>query len=695
MSPVWSEAAGQPETGGTVTLVDETAFCISDHAGDIDGVSHGLIDRDSRFVSRWTLHVDGRSPTPLECHATGPDAATFVLTGAPREHRADTDLVVVRRRVLADGLTEQIQLRNHGELPRHCAVELLVAADFADLFEVKEGRPALRATRRRADDRTITLDYEGPGFRRTTVVAFEAGAHVTEDAARWAVELAPGATWTTVVRVETRFDAEHRPHPHGPPPAPGPAVPVPGMRLRGDSETLERLVNRSWRDLDALRIHDERTGADVVAAGAPWFMTLFGRDALIAAWMTLPFDPTLAVGTLRTLAALQGTRDDPDTEEEPGRILHEIRVGETARRALAGHDVYYGSVDATPLFAMVVAEAARWGVATDAIDELLPAVDRALAWVTGPGDRDGDGYVEYERRSRHGLEHQGWKDSWDGIRFADGTVARAPIALSEVQAYAFAAWQGRAELAEARGDDARAEECRRRATALRRRFNADFRSPGGRGFAIGLDAVKRPIDGVASNVGHCLWCGIVDDPGTDAAVAQLTGPALASGWGLRTLATGTVGYNPVGYHTGSVWPHDTAIAVAGLARAGRIDDASRLARALVEASEHFDGRLPELFAGFDRDDVTFPVRYPTSCSPQAWAAGAGLLVLRSLLRLDADVPRGLIRHATTVPSWLGDFTLDGLVVAGRTARLEVRDGHVALHDLPPGLRVVERGGVAP
>ena len=212
---------------------------------------------------------------------------------------------------------------------------------------MKEGRPALRATRRRAEKRTITLDYEGPGFRRTTVVAFEAGAHVTDDAARWAVGLAPGEAWTTVVRVETRFDTRHRPHPPAPPSVPDPAVTVPGMQLRGDSETLERLVNRSWRDLDALRIHDERTGADVVAAGAPWFMTLFGRDALIAAWMTLPFDPTLAVGTLRTLAALQGTRDDPDTEEEPGRILHEIRVGETARRALAGHDVYYGSVDAT------------------------------------------------------------------------------------------------------------------------------------------------------------------------------------------------------------------------------------------------------------------------------------------------------------------------------------------------------------
>lgn len=694
MSGVWSEPTGQPETGGTITLVDETAFCISDHAGDVDGVSHGLIDRDSRFLSRWTLLVDGRAPTPLQCHATAPGAATFVLTGAPREHRADTDLVVLRRRVLADGLTEEIELRNHGELLRHCAVELLVAADFADLFEVKEGRPAVRATRRRVDGHAITLDYRGPGFERSAVVTFASDAQVTDDGARWAVALGPGSTWATTVTVRTRFDAASQGRPSIPHPAAGPAVPVPGVRLQGDSEPLVRLVQRSWQDLDALRIHDERTGADVVAAGAPWFMTLFGRDALIAAWMTLPFDPTLAIGTLQTLAALQGTRTDPDTEEEPGRILHEIRVGETARRALAGHDVYYGSVDATPLFAMVVAEAARWGAPTAVIDALLPAVDRALEWVRGPGDLDGDGYVEYERRSRHGLEHQGWKDSWDGIRFADGTLAPAPIALAEVQGYAYAAWRGRAELAEARDDDARAAECHRQAESLRQRFNVDFRLPGSRGFAMGLDAAKRPIDGVASNVGHCLWCGIVDEEAIGAATAQLTGPALASGWGVRTLATDTVGYNPVGYHTGSVWPHDTAIAVAGLARAGRVDTAAGIGRALVDASTHFDGRLPELFAGFDRTDVGFPVRYPTSCSPQAWAAGAGLLVLRALLRLDADVPRGQVRHAATVPRWLGDFTLDGLVIDGRTSRIEVRDGVVAMPDLLPELRVVERGGAA-
>ena len=338
--------------------------------------------------------------------------------------------------------------------------------------------------------------------------------------------------------------------------------------------------------------------------------------------------------------------------------------------ALGGAERYYGSVDATPLFVMVLGQLGRWGIDPAVIDELLPAADAALTWITTYGDRDGDGYVEYLRATDRGLRNQGWKDSADGINYADGTLAQPPIALVEVQAYVYAAFVARAELAARRGDRTTAVHWADQATVLKRRFNEDFWLADRGYFAVGLDAEKRPIDALASNMGHALWAGIAEPDKAGAVAERLLSPELFTGYGIRTLASTMGAYNPASYQNGSVWPHDTALCVAGLARYGYARHAQRVAAGLIEAAAYFSGRLPELFCGFDRAEVPGPVPYPASCSPQAWAAAAPIGMLTALLALDPDVPGGIVQVAPALPPEWGAVQVDG-VPLGHT-RISIR-----------------------
>jgi glycogen debranching enzyme len=418
-------------------------------------------------------------------------------------------------------------------------------------------------------------------------------------------------------------------------------------------------------------------------------MTVFGRDSLLTAWMALLFDPDLALGVLQTLARFQGEDVDPVHEEQPGRILHEMRFGDAPSLSLGGGHIYYGSVDATPLFVMLLGELRRWGLSTDQVDDLLPNADRALAWIEEFGDADGDGYVEYHRATDRGLANQGWKDSWDGIRYADGRVAQAPIALCEVQAYTYGAYLARAHFAYEAGDAATFDRYRAKATALKRAFNRDFWLEEQGWYAIGLDADKRPIDSLASNVGHCLWSGIVDEDRAPVVARRLLAPEMFSGWGIRTLASTMGGYNPVSYHCGSVWPHDTAVVAAGLSRYGFAEAAQRLVVALLDAAVAQGGRLPELFSGLSRDTVGVPVAYPTSCSPQAWAAASPLLCLRTMLRFDPWVPYGKSWLAPMIPHQIGSLRVLGIPLAGSRVDVEVDDGRVRVSGLPEGIELVE------
>jgi glycogen debranching enzyme len=422
-------------------------------------------------------------------------------------------------------------------------------------------------------------------------------------------------------------------------------------------------------------------------------MALFGRDSLLTSYMALALDPDLAAGTLHSLAANQGRSVVAATEEQPGRIVHETRMGLDFPLVRGGASAYYGSVDSTPLFVVLLGEAARWGMPAEDVAALLPHADRALAWVEESGDRDGDGFVEYERMTGHGLVNQGWKDSFDGITFADGRIARAPLALCEVQGYVYAAYLARALLAEVAGDQVTEKRLLEKAARLKEAFNDRFWLDDRGWYAVALDADKRPVDSLASNMGHCLWTGIVDEEKAARVAGHLVSPELFSGWGVRTLATTMGAYNPMSYHNGSVWPHDSALVATGLMRYGFVDEARTVATAVLDAAEAFGGRLPELFCGFDRAEYAAPLPYPTSCSPQAWAAAAPLQLVRVLLRLDPELPRSRVWFAPVLPGELAPLVVDRLQLGPWRVRCSAgaRAGRDAeLVGLPAGVQLLER-----
>jgi glycogen debranching enzyme len=676
-------AADAPDAGGR-TLVEGSTFVVSGPGGDIDATcgAQGLFVANARALSRWVLRVDGATPEPLAGFSEEPFLGVFVARAAARSGRIEPTVIVERRRYVGGGMREDLTVRNHGSEPAGLGVTIEVAADLADLFEVKAGRSGeqQRPVNVEVGDGTWTAQgRHGTVHRRVTVRA--PGAAVGPETIAFQAVVPPRGSWHATVEVLVALD-EVPIAPRFPlDSAVDRAEPERQMTdrrrtspaLATDSPALQAAFHRSETDLSALRIVDPSDGDLVaVAAGAPWFMALFGRDALIASSMTVAVNPDLAVGTLRTLARYQGRTVDPLTEEQPGRILHELRPGADASLALGATERYYGSVDATPLFVVVLGQLARWGADPDVIDELLPAADAALEWIARYGDRDGDGLVEYERSTDRGLRNQGWKDSADGINFADGSVAEPPIALVEVAAYVYAAYRARAELAAARAEHAAAEHWRAQAARVFRRINEDFWLPEQGWFAVGLDGAKRPIDALASNIGHVLWAGAAE-PAHAATVAEhLLSPAMFTGYGIRTLATTMGAYNPVSYHNGSVWPHDTTLAVAGLARYGFKQHAKRVAAGLVDASAYFSGRLPELFAGFDKGDFPGPVPYPNACSPQAWASASPVGLLLALLGLDPDVPAGEVALDPDLPAAWRGLRWSDIPLGHRRLSVEVR-----------------------
>ena len=702
VEPPWASgsSASLGGDGDTLTLVDESTFCISDHSGDVvPEHPHGLFVRDTRFVSELRLRLNGRQPEPLAAATTDPFSGTFVLRDHPADGQADSPLLVLRHRYVGQGMREDLVVRNFAEQPVHCRLELTVGCDFADLFEVKAGRvEKVGALARRHEKNCLVFAYERGEFRRSTRVQLSTTAEIEGDVAAFDIEIPTRGEWSVCVQYTPVLDdvvlrPRHRcgrPVEHA-----APALRLSEWERRRPVMTVEhepfgRLLARSTEDLAALRIFDPvHPNRAVVAAGAPWFMTLFGRDSLLTSWMAMMVDPDLALGTLQTLAALQGTSVDPRTEEEPGRILHEVRFGETARLSLGGSNVYYGTADATPLFVMLLGELARWGNRPAEVEALLPAADRALQWIEEYGDRDGDGYVEYQRATDQGLENQGWKDSWDSTRFANGELAHAPIALCEVQAYTYAALRARAHFAHEAGDDARGGRLERRAADLKSAFNRDFWIEHLGWYAMALDRDKRPVDALTSNMGHCLWTGIVEQDRAEQVGAHLVSKEMFSGWGIRTLATSMIGFNPLSYHNGSVWPHDNAIAVAGLMRYGLVDAAQQVTAGLVAAGGFTAQRLPELFGGVAADDVPFPVSYPTSCSPQAWAAAAPLLLLRSMLRFEPDVRNSRLHLAPAIPDWVGRVRVEGIPIMGGRLSIEAERDSLHVLEVPDGLAVLE------
>jgi glycogen debranching enzyme len=697
------EAVAIGTTGTTVTLVEGSAFAISSVGGDMTpGTSEGLYFRDTRFLSRLQLRVNGQLPETLATSPTEPYSARFVGRVRPRPGRSDSTILISRSRYVGRGMREDLVIRNFGDEAAYCAVELAYGADFANLFEVKEGR-AVSPTN---DDEysyehvggAIAFRHRRGSHGRGIRVSFSTPAALDGNLASFEIIIPPRGEWAVCQQFTCSIEGEAI-EPRWlcgqPIERAKPAERMAQWRRRvpnldTDHDGLRMVVTRSSEDLGALRIFDpdfpERT---VVAAGAPWFMTLFGRDSLITSWMALLVDPDLALGVLQTLAQFQGRDVDPRTEEEPGRILHELGFGDAPSLSLGGGKVYYGTADATPLFVMLLGELRRWGLAKEAVDQLLPHADRAIEWIEKFGDRDGDGYVEYQRSSDRGLANQGWKDSSAGIRFADGTIAQAPIALCEVQGYVYGAYLARAYFAGEQGDPQRATELRRRAAKLKADFNRDFWLEDKGWLAMGLDRDKKPIDALASNMGHCLWTGILDADKASIVAKRLLSRDMFTGWGVRTLATSMRGYNPISYHCGSVWPHDNAILAAGLMRYGFVREAQRVIMGVLDAAVLQGGRVPELFSGLDRLEMPTVVAFPTSCSPQALAAASPLMMLRTLLRLDPWVPRGKVWLHPALPEQIGRLQVDRIPLAGARVSVTVEGDKVEVTGLPEHLELVD------
>lgn len=641
------------ETGDTVSILQGDTFVVSDRRGDVDASPdepQGLFYQDTRFLSRWRLTIGGRSPRLLSTDDVNYFSAQFFLVPPDGSVYDDSAFSIVRRRAVGDGFHEDVTVMNHTAEPLELDLRVEAAADFADLFEVKDALTKKGRLYSVVEDGRLVLGYSRESFvRETWVTASADEAELSEDGIRCALSIEPHGEWTTCFDVITAVHAFGRTLPpvsHGHGDA-GPATHMlldlgewleAAPKLSSDWRTLELTYERSLVDLAALRFYSPiLPGMALPAAGLPWFMAVFGRDSLITSYQALPYVPELAEATLRVLAARQGTRVDDFRDEEPGKIFHEIRVGELTAFEERPHSPYYGSADATPLFLVLLDETQRWTGDDSIVRELETEARAALAWIDDYGDGDGDGYVEYERRNvESGLENQCWKDSWNSIVFAEGTLATGPIATCEIQGYVYDAKRRAARLAREFWDDpALADRLESGAAALKRRFNEDFWIADREYFALALDGEKRRVDSLTSNIGHLLWSGIVDEGKAPALVRHLMSDRLFSGWGVRTMAAGEGGYNPLGYHTGTVWPHDNSLIAHGLLRYGYREEAARIAEAMLEAAEFFHHRLPEVFAGYPRADTLFPVEYPTACSPQAWASGAPLLFVTTLLGLEA------------------------------------------------------------
>jgi len=716
----YTDPSAQPEATGVDKLVLKRGnlFLIANRLGDVAPAGArdlGLFLTDTRHLSAWKMAVKGGPPLCLSSQVSPDYVAQIDFTVTSMHEggllgREPLNYVHLRREMLIDDvLIDRFTLANFQGRPVDAWLELTWAADFADVFEVRGARRAARGryfpplVEREAH--RVVHRYEGRDGRRyatevriqglsvdgagpTRLVALEGGrARVDlhlEPAERVEIAFVVAAGIERGAPGKVRGLDEERPVPGNGPRRFDAMVTETHRAYRShaahatgfeaSNALFTQALGQAVADLKALTVY--HFGHPVISAGIPWYTCPFGRDALITGFEALLAAPEVARDALFFLARLQGENDDPGRDEEPGKIPHEIRFGEMAAAGEVPHTPYYGSADATPLFLVLLGEYAQWTDDRATVEALLPHAERALGWLDRWADRDGDGLIEYRRRTARGLRNQGWKDSHDGVPFADGRSAEPPIALVEVQGYAIDARRRMAALFERLGRGAEAEALRAAARSQAEAVEARLWMEEKGTYAIALDADKRQVDAVTSNAGHLLFSGAARPDRARRVRDSLRSPAMWSGWGIRTLAAGQPAYNPLSYHDGTVWPHDNALCAMGLAAYGWTRDAGDVLSAMWDVAQHFRQlRLPELFCGLSRDEGEFPVHYPVACSPQAWSSAAWFLLLRATLGLFPDAPRRELRIVQPfLPPWLEHLTLTGLRIGPVRATIRFTRG---------------------
>lgn len=676
-----------------IVLKHDDAFLVADRRGgfpDLPGGEFGFYVNGTRFLRRLELRLGQQQPLLLNA-AVSEDALEGVIELTNPDMIDDGHLVLPRHTVrlsrgvtlYASQLTQTLTVECFARQSCRLRVVWAFGTDFVDVFEVRGYRRPQRGALlpARCQKATVDLRYRGlDEVTRTTRLSFDPPpVRLGEQVAEYELELAPGGRAELAVTITAASDTALPPALKSREAAARRRDIVEGLRRRSvrvqsDHELFNQWVDRAWRDLHLLAT--ETPDGFVPYAGIPWYVAPFGRDSLITALQTLPFAPEVARGTLRFLARHQGTVDDAFTDQEPGKIMHEYRGGELAACREIPFIPYYGSVDATPLFLILLTEYVRWTADLALARELWPAAERALAWIETQGSLGHDGYLWYGRRSSIGLNNQGWKDSQDAIMHDTGELAGPPVAVVEAQGYAYAALLGAAELAGALGRGEWAPPLRARAERLRQRFEADFWTSDMAFYALALDGERRPCRVVTSNPAHCLWTGIAGEARAQIVAQRLMAEDMFTGWGIRTLSAQERLYNPMSYHNGSVWPHDTAIAALGMRRYGLNEPFLALTTSLFQAVLHFDGaRMPELFCGFPRRPREGPTRYPVACSPQAWSAGVVFQLVSGMLGLvPGAVENRLTLNRPCLPPWLTGLEVGGLALGHSRVTLRVSQG---------------------
>jgi glycogen debranching enzyme len=666
-----------------LTINNGSTFMVTDLDGHIAANSEqGVFSQDTRFVSYYEISANGEPWERLSSSTLTYYGARIYLTNRAfptldREVEAGTLSLTISRSI-SEGIHEDLDITNFAQTPVTFNLEVTLRSDFADLFEVKSHRFVRRGrieTHWDKEGQELRTSYENRDFHRNFIyrIASDSPPAYANGRITFDIELQPAASWhacseysltehgnalsptrTCLLKSgETKFDSLHREWLNQ------------TTSLSSANEDVYRLYRRSVEDMGALRLHEHNSGNDfwLPAAGVPWFVTIFGRDSLIVSLQCMMVSPGFARGALKKLADYQAAEVDDWRDAKPGKILHEVRFGELAHFHRIPHTPYYGTADATPLYLIALHETWKWLGDDALLREYREVALRCLEWIDRYGDIDGDGFQEYQTRSKQGYENMGWKDAGDAVVYPDGTQVKQPKALCELQGYVFDAWMRMAEVFEVLGEKERATSLRRKATDLQARFEQHFWCEDIGFYAFALDSDKRPVRTIASNPGHLLWSGIANREHAAQVVKRLFEPDMWSGWGIRTLSTHNRAYNPFSYQRGSVWPHDNGIIAMGFGRYGFSAEAARVARDISEAASYFVGyQLPELYAGIERRPGTFPVQYAGANAPQAWAAGSVFHLLQAILGLEADAPKHLLYINPRLPRWLPDVMLRNLIV---------------------------------